>query len=110
MKKKIVILSLILLGTAVGFGQDTSASVAGNNRKEQQDTMSHTAHAGTGISASKSNPAEPHYSVNLNTGTAPSNTTSGTLNSPVNPNTQLVIPINKARKKLRLLLIPVLPK
>ncbi|MEP7252741.1 MAG: hypothetical protein ABI683_10185 [Ginsengibacter sp.] len=53
----------------------------------------------TTVTTSRKKKHKTKAQVDANSGTSIPNTTSGTLNSTVNPSTQVVIPFGKGRKK-----------
>jgi hypothetical protein len=101
MKKKnlifIVIMTIFLLSVTEGFSQDTSKLSAGRHLKNNSDSPA-TVDLNTRVAKSK-RVHRTHSAVNSNRGTVIPTTTSGTLGSSVNPNTQLVIPLHKNKRK-----------
>ena len=92
MKKIMITYCMSLLGS-IAFCQDTAAvSKANPALLSVQDPDS----AKVDINTDK-----PHAEVNKNIGTSVPSTTSGTLNSSVNPNTQFVIPFGKSKAKAK---------
>ncbi len=89
---------LLLYVTSV-FSQDTSR-LPGINKQ----VMNNKAKSNASAKGDTVNPIPArrsvHSEVNSNAGTNLPNTTSGTLNSTVNPNTQLAIPMHKRKKKI----------
>ena len=89
MKSKFLLISSVFLfAVEVGFAQDSSRVT--NHNKPNGDTT---------VLRAKKNKHKVKARVDSNSGTSISNTTSGTLNSTVNPSTQVVIPFGKGKKK-----------
>ena len=88
MKTKLFIISVAFLFTMQSaFSQDTAKAVVSK----------------VSIDSSNNTPRKKKHKtkaeINANSGTAIPSTTSGTLNSTVNPSTQVVIPFGKGKKK-----------
>ena len=104
MNKKFLIISTILLLTVVaGFTQDTGRLSEGKSLKNNAGTLNHTSNHTVNPNHP---PGKPYSTINPNAGIVTPATTTRTLNSNVNPNTLLVIPIQKNRKKLNPRTIP----
>ena len=105
--KKIFGFKCALLTAIIRCSQDTSG-IGGSdiNLKKESDTPHPVLQPYNRTSKENSHNGMPHASVTLNTGTVIPNTTTGTINSQVNPNTQLAIPINKRKKKSSLNINP----
>jgi hypothetical protein len=89
-KRSLIIIPVFLLTVLVGFAQDTSRLSAGKHLKNNVRTLNAAVKFDTAVNLN-----QPHSSVNSNAGITIPATTSGTLNSNVNPSTQLVIPLCK---------------
>ncbi|MEP6950631.1 MAG: hypothetical protein ABI863_15205 [Ginsengibacter sp.] len=102
MKKKyfvfIVIHTILLFSVAAGYGQDTSKLSAEKHLKNNSDTLT-TTDPNNGVADPNKAPGKPHSTIESNSGTMIPATTSGTMGSSVNPNTQFVIPLHKSKRK-----------
>src|SRR5579862_1474668 len=94
----IVICTILLFLVATGFGQDTSKLPVDKHAKNNPDTLTTINPYNAGGDPNKA-PGKPHSTIEPNSGTMIPTTTSGTLGSSVNPNTQFVIPLHKNKKK-----------
>ncbi len=101
--KFLIICSILLLTVVAGFTQDTGRLSESKHLKNNAGPLNHTSDH---IVNPNHPPGKPYSTINSNAGIAAPATTTGTLNSNVNPNTQLVIPIQKNRKKLNPAAIP----
>jgi hypothetical protein len=97
MKKKSFIAGIVLIMASYpGWSQDSATN---KQPLKSESTLSSPIYPDSGL-VNSSLKKGARSSVNPNNGTNIPGTTSGTLNSSVNPNTELVIPIRKKRKKL----------
>ena len=99
--KRLFLCALLLITVSAAWCQDTSKTLPA----KQPTNVNTSAYPDSGMINSKRT-QKAHSSVNSNQGTIVPTTTSGTLSSNVNPNTQLVIPIRKHKRKSNEVVIP----
>ena len=96
-KKYLITATILSLSAVAGFSQDTSKLPVSKQLKNNTASLP-VINPDSGIINSKAGLDRAHTIINPNRGTAIPSTTSGTLNSPVNPNTQIVIPLGKRKR------------
>ncbi len=84
----LILSTIFLFAMQAVYAQDSSGLSKSN--KLPNDTIVQSTHKAKHKARTR---------VDKNSGTSIPNTTSGTLNSSVNPNTQMVIPLSKSKKK-----------
>jgi hypothetical protein len=100
--KKLMLGAFLLLTVSAAWCQDTSKI---SPAKKSNNNVNTLAYPDSGMVNLKRK-QKAHSSVNSNEGIIVPSTTSGTLSSNVNPNTQLVIPIRKHKRKSNDVVIP----
>ena len=96
-RKYLIAATILSLSAVAGFSQDTSKLRVSKQLKNNTTSLP-VVNPDSGIINSKAGSDKVHTIINSNGGTSIPSTTSGTLNSPVNPNTQMAIPLGKRKR------------
>jgi hypothetical protein len=96
-KKYLITATIFSLSAVTGLSQDTSKLPVGKQLKNNTTSLQ-VVNPDSGIINSKAGSDKVHTLIKLNSGTSIPSTTSGTLNSSVNPNTQIAIPLGKRKR------------